>query len=152
MAWCAELLSRRRTGRRPALIFIPIDHNKSLRSFVATQVRHPLMRGLVAWDAFKAGRLEDCAIKLVDGVVVLTNRDKALFMADHPDAEYLLVQPGYTGGIVPTRRIDATVPERICVLGGPWHLPQANRAAAMSGGVAPPGRAGRACRCGRRYG
>ena len=118
MAWCAELLNRGRAGRGPAVVVIAIGPNKLLRSFVATQVRHPLMRGLVAWDAFKAGRLEDRAIKLVDGVVVLTNRDKALFMADHPDAEYLLVQPGYTGGIVPTRRIDATVPERICVLGG----------------------------------
>ncbi len=122
MAWCAELLSRRRisggTGRHPALIFIPLDHNKSMRSFVATQIRNPVMRALVGWDAFKAARLEDRAIKLVDGVVVLTERDKGLFQADHPDANYLLVQPGYTGGIVPSRHINASVPERICVLGG----------------------------------
>jgi glycosyltransferase involved in cell wall biosynthesis len=122
MGWCAEVLSRHRAalanGRRPVLIFIPIDHNKSLRSFVATQLRNPVMRLLVGWDAFKAARLEDRTIKLVDGVVVLTERDKGLFQADHPDANYLLVQPGYTGGIVPSRRIDASVPERICVLGG----------------------------------
>jgi polysaccharide biosynthesis protein PslH len=122
MGWCAESLVRARAGRSgatgPSLIFIPIDHNKSLRTFVATQVRNPVMRALVAWDAFKAGRLEDRAVELSDGVIVLTERDRGLFQADHPTKQYLLLQPGYDGGVAPTRSINAGTPERICVLGG----------------------------------
>jgi glycosyltransferase involved in cell wall biosynthesis len=122
MGWCAEALRRAHAGRsggaRPPLIFIPIDHNKSLRTFVATQVRNPAMRALVAWDAFKASRLEDRTVELSDGVVVLTERDGGLFRADHPSKQYLLVQPGYAGGVVPARCINADTPERICVLGG----------------------------------
>ena len=117
MAWCAELLRQRMKGGA-ALIFIPIDHNKSLRRFVATQVRNPAMRSLIAWDALKASRLEDRAVRLVDGVIVLTERDRALFQADHPDVPYLLSPPGYGGGVTAARRIGESVPERVCVLGG----------------------------------
>ena len=122
MAWCAELLNAhfaaRPLLRRPVLIFIPIDHNKSVRQQAASQVRNLVMRQLVAWDAWKATRLEDRAMRLVDGVVVLTERDQALFQLDHPSARYIVLQPGYDGTILEQRTINAAIPERICVLGG----------------------------------
>jgi glycosyltransferase involved in cell wall biosynthesis len=122
MAWCAALLDAHfaaRPGlRRPAMLFIPHDHHKSVRRHAASQVRNPLMRQLVSWDAWKAMRLEEEAMNLADGVIVLTERDRDVFRQDHPDARYLVLTPGYDGGVVSHRSIDAAIPERICVLGG----------------------------------
>ena len=122
MAWCASVLeahfATRPKMRRPATIFIPLDHNKTMRKQAASQIDNPLMRQVVALDAWKAMRLEHQAMQLVDGVVVLTERDRRLFEKDHPQARYLLLTPGYEGEMVKQRDIDASVPERICVLGG----------------------------------
>ncbi len=122
MAWCAELLNRHRKarggGKRPVLLFIPHDHNKSVRRFVAAQIGNPLMRLAVGWDAIKASWLEASTIEACDGVIVLTTRDRELFMPDHPNKAYVLVEPGYSGGSVAARHIGPDVAERICVLGG----------------------------------
>ncbi len=120
MAWCADILARARSAgaTRAVLLFLPHDHHKTVRREVARQIANPIKRAAVAWDAVKAGRLEDRAVTLADGVIVLTERDAALYRTDHGDTNCLLVQPGYTGGMVPSRLIDAHVPERICVLGG----------------------------------
>jgi glycosyltransferase involved in cell wall biosynthesis len=123
MAWCAAVLAhhfaaRKGRRRRPPLLFIPHDHHKSVRHQAARQVRNPLMRALVTWDAIKATRLEHQAVELCDGVVVLTDADADQFRVEHPKTRYLTVQPGYNGRVVAQRSIDAAVPERICVLGG----------------------------------
>ncbi len=122
VAWCTEILRRhfanRSPGDRPLLLFIPHDHNKSVRPKTARQIRNPLMRAVVTWDAAKATRLEKEAVELSDGVIVLTDVDADLFRIDHPKTPYVTVPPGYDGRVVARRCIDATVPERICVLGG----------------------------------
>lgn len=122
MAWCAAVLDAHFASRpgthRPVTIFIPHDHHKSVRNQAAGQVSNPLMRQLVSLDAWKATRLEHQAMQLVDGVVVLTGRDQKLFEEDHPRAKYLVLTPGYEGEVVAQRTIDASVAERICVLGG----------------------------------
>jgi glycosyltransferase involved in cell wall biosynthesis len=118
MAWCTEILARaRRGGAAPVLLFLPHDHHKSVRRVVARQVANPVKRAALTWDALKAGRLEDRAVAAADAVLVLTERDAQMYRADHPAVKTLLVQPGYSGAMVQTRQIDATVPRRVCVLG-----------------------------------
>ncbi len=50
MGWCAVVLKRHfaESGRGdpPPLLFIPMDHNKSVRHQAARQVRNPMMRAL----------------------------------------------------------------------------------------------------------
>ncbi len=122
IAWCTEVLRRhfadRKAGERPSLLFIPLDHNKTVRPRTARQVRNPLMRALFIWDAAKAARLERQAVELSDGVVVLTDADADLFRIDHPTTRYVTIPPGYDGRVVERRTIDESVAERICVLGG----------------------------------
>lgn len=121
MAWCAELLRADRTRRksaRPAIFFIPHDHHKSVRRQAARNVRNPLMRAVVTLDAAKAARLEARAVNASDCIIVLTERDADQFRVDHPGVRFLIVPPGYNEGVVTERRIDATVAERITVLGG----------------------------------
>jgi polysaccharide biosynthesis protein PslH len=122
MAWCAAVLDKHFAGRsrsaRPALIFIPHDHHKSVRNQAASQVRNPVMRQVVTLDAWKATRLEHEAVRLTDGVVVLTERDQHLFESDHPGTRYLVLTPGYDDELVEQRTLEASIPERVCVLGG----------------------------------
>lgn len=121
MGWAVELLRADRAKRGtpgPAILFIPIDHHKSVRRLAARNVRNPLMRAVVTLDAIKATRLEAQAVDAADCTVVLTDRDAQSFRPDHPNAQFLIVTPGYNDSVVAERTIDASVPERIAVLGG----------------------------------
>ena len=76
------------------------------------------MRLTLAWDGWKAGRIETRAYLLASGYTAITGADLAAFQARAPHTPGLLVMPGYTGPRVETRTIDASTPRRICVVGG----------------------------------
>ena len=124
VAWVADLVA----GTDATTVFVTHNHEASVRRAVAREL--PVWsprRAVLAFDAWKAARLETRAIGLVDGVTAITDSDRKLFLDEVADLDTLVIAPGWSG-----RPLASPTPldERsraVCVLGSfDWHVKQEN--------------------------
>jgi len=105
-----------RLERRP--LILAVNHNFEhgvRRQMVAAETSAP-MKALLAYDTWKAGRLERAANRIADALVANTQADADQF-AEVTAKPSVVVMPGYAGGRAPPRKITASLPPRICFLG-----------------------------------
>lgn len=124
VAWTADLVA----GADATTVFVTHNHEASVRRAVAREL--PIWsprRAVLAFDAWKAARLEVRAIGLVDGITAITDTDRTLFLDEVADLDALVVAPGWSG------RPSASPPpfedrsRAVGVLGSfDWHVKQEN--------------------------
>ena len=101
----------------PPMVLINHNHEGSLRAEMARATPNPVMRAVLQLDGAKAARLERTGNRTGDGYTAITTTDLDAFGADAPGVPGLLLMPGYDGPILKERVIDASTPERLCILG-----------------------------------
>jgi hypothetical protein len=103
-------------GKRPLIIVVNHNFEHGVRRQMVAAERAPAMRAALAYDTWKAGRLERQANRLADGLIALTPGDRAQFetLTDKPG---VVILPAYAGPRAPPRLIEASLPPRICILG-----------------------------------
>ncbi len=119
LSFCVKRLAARLDPvRRPPLVVINHNNEAELRRAMAENAGNPILRAPLVWDGWKAARMEHEALRAADGYTAITQTDLAAFEARAPAARSLLLTPGYDGPTAQARRIDASTPNRICILGG----------------------------------
>ena len=105
-----------RLPRRP--LILAVDHNfeHGVRQQMVAAETAPPMKALLAYDTWKAGRLEREANRIADALVVNTPADAEQFARITPRPS-VVVMPGYAGARTPPRTLTADLPPRICFLG-----------------------------------
>jgi polysaccharide biosynthesis protein PslH len=116
--WAVGDLRARLGPACPPLVVVNHNHEASLRPGMARGTRNPVMAAVMRFDTSKAVRLEAHANRAADGLTAITPLDEEAFAADAPGVPTLLLMPGYDGPRLPQRTIDASVPERLCIVGG----------------------------------
>lgn len=114
-------------GKRPRLVYISHNHERSLREEVARN--HPLapVRVALHCDAWKVSTLERRLVGAVDLVTAITAEDKARYAEDSAHATVAVLPPGYDGPSLARRRIDQALPRRAVVVGSfDWIAKQLN--------------------------
>ena len=101
---------------RPPIIVIDHNFEHAVRRQMVEAEKAPLMRALLAYDTWKAGRLERRANRIADGLLPNTPADEALFQTV-TTKPMQVIMPAYAGPRAAPRTIDAQTPERICILG-----------------------------------
>lgn len=127
--WALDAVLKRYAGigKRPRLVYVSHNHERSLREEVARN--HPLapMRVALHCDAWKVSMLERRMVAAVDLVTAITAEDKARYAEERPEARIAVLSPGYDGASLRHRRIDQTLPRRAVVVGSfDWIAKQLN--------------------------
>ena len=118
MFWIVEPLMAAldRQAHRPLVLVVDHNFEHSVRRQMVAAETSPPMKALLAYDTWKAGRLERQANRLADALVANTQADADQF-AEVTDKPSVVIMPGYAGRRTPPRAITAEVPPRICFLG-----------------------------------
>ncbi|PKN82791.1 MAG: hypothetical protein CVU47_01795 [Chloroflexi bacterium HGW-Chloroflexi-9] len=127
MGWLLPHLERARTGRRPLLVYIAHNHEKTVRAQLAREAPGGLPRRLaLRLDAWKAGRLEDALVRRSDLVIANTEVDEALYRREHPGVAAVVVKPAYEGPVLDPLPPEAK-PRRVVLVGSfGWLAKQLN--------------------------
>jgi len=128
MAWLLPAVRNARGNRRrPLLVYIAHNHEKSVRTQLAREAPGSLPRRIALQaDAWKAGRLEDALARQVDLLVANTEVDDARFRSEHPETPSVIVRPAYEGPVLSPVE-PATRPRRAVVVGSfGWLAKQLN--------------------------
>lgn len=110
-----KLLSR---PSAPPIIVIDHNYEHAVRRQMAKAEMRPWLKVALAWDAFKAGRLETSVLQLSDGVVALTDADSMALKPISGGKPTITIPPGYEGPVLRERNISEVTPRRLVVLGG----------------------------------
>lgn len=114
-------------SRRPRLVYVSHNHERTLREEVARNHPSAAMRVALHCDAWKVAILERRMISAVDLVTAITADDKARYAKDSPEAAIEVLSPGYDGASLRDRQIDQTLPRRAVVVGSfDWIAKQLN--------------------------
>jgi hypothetical protein len=126
VGWVADVVDR--SG--PPIVYVAHNHERSVRMTAARRAGTRLDRRLaLLLDASKAGRLERQLLARAALIVAITDDDARRFMADAPDADVLVLTPGYAGTRRASRTIDNTTPRQATIVTSlDWHVKQANLA------------------------
>lgn len=116
--WLVEPLraALERLERRPLILVVNHNFEHGVRRQMVAHEASPAMKTLLAYDTWKAGRLERAANRAADALVANTPADAEQF-AGVTDRPAVVVMPGYAGGRAAPREITADVAPRICFLG-----------------------------------
>lgn len=128
MAWLLPVVRRARGHRRrPLLVYIAHNHEKSVRAQLAREAPGGLpRRAALRVDAWKAGRLEDALTRQVDLLVANTEVDDDRYRSDHPEVPSVVVRPAYEGPALDPAD-PASRPRRVVVAGSfGWLAKQLN--------------------------
>jgi hypothetical protein len=116
--WMVEPLRRAFQDWSDPPLIIVVNHNVEgdVRRQMVRAETSPMMKAVLGLDAWKAARLEIRANRVADGLVANTPADAKRFeqISDRPR---VVIMPAYAGPRAAPRIIDATTPERICILG-----------------------------------
>lgn len=107
--------------RHPGTTIIYVSHEIEFETRRAKYGKYKfsrLVRLVSCWDLAKVKRAENRLLSETDIVTVINQLDVPVFQAVAPDQRYVLVAPGYDGSILEHRRIEATMPRRVALLGG----------------------------------
>jgi hypothetical protein len=118
MLWIVAPLraALRRFEHPPRIVVVNHNFEHGVRLQMVAAEESPPMKALLAYDTWKAGRLERGANRIADALVANTPADAARF-AEITDKPAVVVLPGYAGERVSARVIDAAIPPRICITG-----------------------------------
>lgn len=108
-------------ARRPdtRISYISHEHEASVRvEKYAAYGGNPLLRLALKLDGIKVGNTELDLVRSVDLLSLINPDDAARYEAQVPGVRHTTLTPGYQGNSVTQRRIDASVPRRVVVLGG----------------------------------
>jgi len=108
-------------ARRPAtrVSYISHEHEASVRvEKYAAYGGNPLLRLALKLDGIKVGKAELDLVRSADLLSLINPDDAALYKAQLPSVQYVTLTPGYQGNSTIQRRIDASVPRRVVLLGG----------------------------------
>lgn len=114
-----KLVTYRRRNPGCAMVHFSHEHEYKARSKKYGAYRMGIVERLATqWDLFKVKRVEDMLVRDTDLVTVLNSDDEKLYREVAPTQRYLMQTPGYDGTIAAPRKIDATTPRRLLLLGG----------------------------------
>ena len=118
MFWVVEplLIALDRQARRPLVLVVDHNFEHGVRRQMVAAEGSPPMKALMAYDTWKAGRLERRANRMADALVANTQADADAFALITPRPS-VVIMPGYAGGRLQARDIKADMPPRICFLG-----------------------------------
>lgn len=109
------------------LLYLSHEHERTTRSEkYSSYVGGPLRMAVMKLDGWKIGQWEDAVVRAADIVSLINPNEKALFDNHVPARRYITTLPGYDGPRRAVRRIDASTPMRIAVLGGRGPLHKRN--------------------------
>jgi glycosyltransferase involved in cell wall biosynthesis len=118
MAWCVAPLLRSLGLRRPPVVMINHNYETALRPGLRTGAASPLLKAVLAWDGFKAARLERAAIRSVDGLTAITSADLDALGHLAPGKPTHLLMPGYSGSRLTARLVSGDTPRKVSIIGG----------------------------------
>ena len=108
---------------------IYLSHNVDtvIRPTIARAIKNPLKRLLQVFDASKYSGLERRLMNRVDGMTAISETDLRWYQKEMPATPSILLKPGYSGARLPARRIDASVPLVVALVGSFfWNAKQRN--------------------------
>lgn len=112
-----ERWKRSQPGRR--LMYLAHEHEATTRrEKYALYAGNPIRQLAMRIDGWKIARWEKAILRTVDFVSLINANERPLFEASVANGHYITTTPGYDGPRVAVRRIDATTPRRVAVLGG----------------------------------
>jgi hypothetical protein len=109
-----KILKRRKSPPRVLIVNHNFEHD--VRRQMVEAESAPVMKAALAYDAWKAGRLERQANQLADALVANTEADARRFAQITPKPA-VVITPGYSGPRAAPRVINAATPPRLCILG-----------------------------------
>ncbi|WP_329661862.1 glycosyltransferase [Geminicoccus sp.] len=118
MAWCAIPLTRMLGRSRPPVIMVNHNFETAMRPGLRGATSSPAMKAVLAWDGWKAARLERAANRAVDAYTAITPADLDSFRRLAPGKPAQLLMPGYDGPRVAHRIISSGTPRRVSIIGG----------------------------------
>lgn len=107
---------RSRSGRRPAIVYVAHNHERTVARRIADAGRGA-RRLIKEVDHLKVAALERRMIAKSDLVTSNTPEDCRKFVAERLHTPVVFLPPGYGGPRVEARRIDQSVPRRAVVVG-----------------------------------
>lgn len=118
MAWCVQPLLRRLGGGCPPLIMVNHNFETAMRPGLRAAASSRLMKTVLAWDGWKAARLERAVNRAADAYTAITSTDLDAFHALAPGKPSHLLMPGYDGRRTSGRVISNRTPRRVSIIGG----------------------------------
>jgi len=103
--------------RRPRLIYISHNHERTVRNDVVDSHPPGLRRHALRLDAEKIARLEGRLVAAVDLVTAITDQDAKRYAAEWPGKRIEVLSPGYGGRVLRDRFMDVSLPRRAVVVG-----------------------------------
>lgn len=114
-----KLRAYRRLNPGCALVHFSHEHEYNARSKKYGAYRMGSVERLATrLDLLKVKRTENMLVRETDLVTVLNTDDEKLYRDVAPKQRYLMQTPGYDGTIAAPRKIDASTPRRLLLLGG----------------------------------
>jgi len=120
MGWALAPFLRRRAAaqRAPVLVHVAHDHEASVYASLVRGYRGPTLKRIALWQNWiKTRRLERKIVRNVDLVSAITPEDAGQFAVDAPRTDCVVLTPGYSGAVAGQRRIDASVPRQVVMIG-----------------------------------
>jgi len=119
MAWALDIVQASADAQRPpTLVFIAHDHAETLTRTIYREYSGPLPKRLALWlNHLKTRWLERKVARNVDIVSVITPSDADTFARIAPNAQIVVLKPGFTGHVDGTRSITAATPRRVVMVG-----------------------------------
>lgn len=108
-------------ARHPSTTLLYVSHEiefETRREKYGNYKFNPLVRLASFWDLAKVRSAEHRLLSEADIVTVINHLDVPVFQAVAPNKRYVLLSPGYDGSLLEHRKIEATTPRRIALLGG----------------------------------
>lgn len=108
-------------ARRPSTALLYVSHEVEFEARRAKYGKYkitPLVRLASILDLVKVKVAEHRLLRETDVVTVINEGDVPAFKVVAPQKRYVLLSPGYNGAVLPARRIDASTPRRVALLGG----------------------------------
>jgi polysaccharide biosynthesis protein PslH len=114
--------------QRPVLVHVSHNHEENLWREVARGARGSALKRLaLRRNAKKVSALERRIVRNVDLLTTITDEDRWSLGAGLEQSRLLSLTPGYSGRIAHERRITATTPRRVIIMGSfQWVVKQDN--------------------------
>jgi polysaccharide biosynthesis protein PslH len=119
---------RARGTRRTVLVHVSHNNEEMLWLVMGRQARGSALKRLaLRRNATKVATLERRIVRAVDLLTTITDEDRSTLGAAVAEDRSLAITPGYSGQIVNARRIYASTPRRVIIMGSfQWVVKQVN--------------------------
>lgn len=120
--------SQNQPASRARLAYVAHNHEEKVLRAVAAESDAGLIKRAGFWQNYlKVKAMERYMVDTVDVVTAITAEDAAGFTAQSPGVKTLVLTPGYNGKVKEERRIDASGPRHVIMVGSfRWAAKQEN--------------------------